>query len=213
MKRRRQFLFASIDCHHYTDVIFPSEPLRCVCCCGLPLTGNSSCRNHLLMTPYWIRTDAVRLAIIPRPRGDDWLPDDISILQRAGVDVIVSALTPSEEEELGLAGEAECCRNSGMRFLSFPVEDRSVPASESDFKGLVELIDEFLSKGNAVAVHCRAGIGRSSIITASVLIHRGLPVERAFSVIEEARGCPVPDTQEQRAWVEHLSSRLKPCRE
>jgi protein-tyrosine phosphatase len=165
------------------------------------------------MTPYWIRTDAVRLAIIPRPRGHDWLPDDISILQRAGVDVIVSALTPSEAEELGLAGEAECCRNSGMRFLSFPVEDRSVPASESDFKGLVELIDEFLRKGNAVAVHCRAGIGRSSIITASVLIHRGLPVERAFRAIEEARGCPAPDTHEQRTWVEHLSSRLKPCRE
>jgi protein-tyrosine phosphatase len=165
------------------------------------------------MTLYWIKTDAVRLAIIPRPRGHDWLSDDMSILRRAGVDVIVSALTPSEAEELGLAVEAESCRNSGMRFFSFPIEDRSVPASESEFKGLVESISQCLRKGNAVAVHCRAGIGRSSIIAASVLIHSGLSVDSSFSAVEEARGCPVPDTQEQRAWVVRFSSRLKPLRE
>ena len=54
------------------------------------------------MNPYWIRTERLRLAIIPRPRGRDWLPDDISLLKRAGVDVIVSALTAAENEELGV---------------------------------------------------------------------------------------------------------------
>ena len=43
--------------------------------------------------------------------------------------------------------EAESCRNSGMRFFSFPIEDRSVPTSESEFKGLVESISESLRKG------------------------------------------------------------------
>jgi hypothetical protein len=36
------------------------------------------------------------------PRGHDWLPDDINLLQRAGIDVVVSALTAAENEELGL---------------------------------------------------------------------------------------------------------------
>src|SRR5436190_8768610 len=40
-----------------------------------------------LVNPYWIKTEGVRLAIIPRPRGQDWLPDDISLLQRTGIDV------------------------------------------------------------------------------------------------------------------------------
>lgn len=53
------------------------------------------------MNPYWIKAEGVRLGIMARPRGDDWLADDIGILKRAGVDVIVSALTSTEAEELG----------------------------------------------------------------------------------------------------------------
>ena len=56
------------------------------------------------MNPFWIKIEGVRLAIAPRPRGGDWLEDDVRLLQRAGVDVIVSALTPVEAEELGLLG-------------------------------------------------------------------------------------------------------------
>lgn len=161
------------------------------------------------MLPYWIKAQGVRLAIVPRPRGHDWLADDLSLLRRAGVDVIVSALTPTESEELGLADEAERCRDSGIQFISFPVEDRMVPVSESEFNDLLESIDEFLHKGSAVGVHCRAGIGRSSIITASVLFRNGYSVHSAFRAIEEARGYPVPDTPEQRTWVEHFTNRYK----
>lgn len=143
------------------------------------------------MNPYWIKTEGVRLAIIPRPRGQDWLPDDISLLQRAGIDVIASALTAAENEELGLVEESRCCQSRGIEFLSFPIEDS---------------ITDFLRKGKAVAVHCRAGIGRSSMIVASALIHIGLSTESAFRSIEESRGCPVPDTHEQRRWVERHSS-------
>ncbi len=143
---------------------------------------------------------------MPRPRGQDWLPDDISFLQRAGVDVVVSALTLTENEELGLVEESRCCQNSGMEFLSFPIEDRSVPSSSSEFNELVDSVTDFLRKGKAVAVHCRAGIGRSSIIVASALIRNGLSAESAFRAIEESRGRPVPDTPEQRRWIERHSS-------
>ena len=158
------------------------------------------------MNPYWIKTEGVRLAIIPRPRGHDWLPDDIDLLQRAGIDVVVSALTAAENEELGLVEERQCCQSRGVGFLSFPIEDRSVPNSLAEFTELVNSVAGFLRKGKAVAVHCRAGIGRSSMIVASTLIHIGLSTESAFVSIEESRGCPVPDTHEQRRWVERHSS-------
>ena len=158
------------------------------------------------MNPYWIKTEGVRLAIIPRPRGQDWLPDDISLLQRAGIDVVVSALTAAENEELGLVEESRCCQSRGIEFLSFPIEDRSVPNSSAEFTELVNSVTDFLRTGKAVAVHCRAGIGRSSMIVASALIHIGLSTESAFRSIEESRGCPVPDTHEQRRWVERHSS-------
>jgi protein-tyrosine phosphatase len=162
------------------------------------------------MNPYWIKAEGIQLAIAPRPRGNDWLADDIKFLQRAGVDVLVSALTQTENEELGLVEENRCCEESGMEFLSFPIEDRSVPISFTEFNEMVGSLTDFLRKGKSVAVHCRAGIGRSSMIVASALIRNGLSVESAFRAIEESRGCPVPDTPEQKEWVERHSSPSDP---
>jgi protein-tyrosine phosphatase len=162
------------------------------------------------MNPFWIRKEGLRLAITPRPRGYDWLVDDIRLLKRAGADVLVSALTPYETEDMGLLEESQCCQNYGLEFFSFPIEDRSVPASFSEFDGLLNSLTDRIRKGKAVGVHCRAGIGRSSLIVASALIRDGLSVDSAFRAIQDARGCSVPDTAEQRQWVERYSSRFGP---
>ena len=154
------------------------------------------------MNPFWIKTDGIRLAIVPRPRGPEWLLDDVRFLQRAGVDVIVSALTAAENEDLGLIEERQCCEDMGIKVVSFPIEDRSVPNSIAEFKELLDSVIGYLRKGESVAVHCRAGIGRSSIIVAAALMRNGLSAESAFGAIEESRGCSVPDTPEQRRWVE-----------
>lgn len=53
-------------------------------------------------------------------------------------------------------------------------------------------------------MHCRAGIGRSAIIAASLLALNGTDVDLAFKLVTEARGCPVPDTPEQKKWVEQF---------
>src|SRR5215472_3224195 len=76
---------------------------------------------EVCMNPFWINSEGVRLAITPRPRGEDWLEDDIRLLQRAGIDVVVSALTQVEAEELGLLREGQCCQNNGLEFHSFPI--------------------------------------------------------------------------------------------
>jgi protein-tyrosine phosphatase len=55
-----------------------------------------------------------------------------------------------------------------------------------------------------VAVHCWGGVGRSSLIAAAVLVGRGTDAEQAWARIAEARGVPVPETDEQRAWVTAL---------
>jgi hypothetical protein len=52
---------------------------------------------------YWIeRPWRGRLAIMPRPRGGDWLDDEIQSWRRSGVDVVVSLLTREEESDLNL---------------------------------------------------------------------------------------------------------------
>lgn len=161
------------------------------------------------MNPYWIESGSIRLAILPRPRGNDWLSDDVAAARRAGVDVIVSALTNEETEELGLADEGKCCRESGVQFLSFPIEDRSLPRSPSDFRMFLNSVDQEIKKNKSVAIHCRAGIGRSSMLCACLLVLHGFSTDQAFETIQKARGCPVPDTDEQRRWVDDFALGFK----
>src|SRR5215831_12141788 len=154
------------------------------------------------MSVHWIDANQVCLGIMARPRGHDWLPDDLRALKQLGVDVVVSTLTSKEAEELGLFAEAEACAENGLVFVPFPIEDRSLPPHPAQFDILVKRLLAYLQDGKSVVIHCRAGIGRSSLIAACVLIRMGASADRAFQVIEHARGCPVPDTPEQRKWVE-----------
>lgn len=145
---------------------------------------------------------------MPRPRGGDWLEDEVHSLRESGVDVVVSLLEREEAEELDVLQEEACCKAKGVSFLSFPIRDRDVPTSIEETRKFVSAVFEQLDSGKNVAVHCRAGIGRSSLIAACVLVLSGIDVDEAFARIEKARGCFVPDTQEQREWVARVSQKL-----
>jgi protein-tyrosine phosphatase len=145
-----------------------------------------------------------RLAILPRPRGGDWLEDEVQSWKAAGIDIVVSALTSEEAVEWELSRESELCRLSGLEFVAFPIPDRGVPESVSGTAELANRLAIAVKEGKGVGVHCRAGIGRSSLIAVSVLLALGLDFESAWRRAAAARGCPVPDTDEQREWVKKL---------
>jgi protein-tyrosine phosphatase len=146
-------------------------------------------------------TNAGQLSVMPRPRGDEWLEDEIKSLRQAGVDIIVSLLTEGEITELGLTDESSLCENQHIEYMAFPIADRQVPTSFAAFTRLAHTLGASLQQGKSVAIHCRAGIGRSATLAACILVLQGLSVTDAFQAIERARGVPVPDTIEQRNWV------------
>lgn len=151
---------------------------------------------------YWITLPmSGRLAIMARPRADDWLDDEVSGWRAEGIDTVVSLLEREEISDLGLQREAGLCQAQGIEFVSFPIPDRGVPESLHDVMALVREIATRLDESCAVAVHCRAGIGRSSLIAACALVYSGLTPKTAFEMIGEARGVSVPDTERQREWV------------
>jgi protein-tyrosine phosphatase len=157
---------------------------------------------------YWIaHIPKGRLAVLPRPRGGYWLEDEVRSLRAAGVDVLVSLLTGEEVAELDLAAEATCCAAAGVDFVSFPFADCGVPTLEAETLALVRRLAILVSGGKGVAVHCRQGVGRSALVAACVLVSLGERPETAFERIARARGCPVPDTAEQRAWVLRFTDR------
>ena len=141
------------------------------------------------------------LGIMPRPRGGDWLDGEIQSLAKSGVNVVVSLLTADELAELELQNEEKFCGECGIRFISFPIPDRSVPFSMPEAGRTIDLILEELRARKAVAVHCRMGIGRSALVAACLLKSQSIGVDEAFAMISRARGFSVPDTEEQREWV------------
>jgi protein-tyrosine phosphatase len=154
---------------------------------------------------YWIHNDeSSRLAIMPRPRGGDWLKDEIESLRHHEVDVLVSLLTPEEIADLYLEEELDLCAPAGLQFLSFPIPDRAVPESCQKYLQFSADLNRLHGEGRSIVIHCRAGIGRASLVAASVLVLQGCTVEDAFKTITAARGCPVPDTVEQAEWLVEL---------
>jgi len=133
-----------------------------------------------------------RLAIMPRPRAGDWLDDEIAGWRSERIDAVVSLLEADEVAELGLDREAKLCGELGIEFISYPIPDRGVPASLGTVAKLVRVIAARMDDGKGVAIHCRAGIGRSSLIAACTLAVSGLDHELASGLIAKARGIDVP---------------------
>ena len=103
---------------------------------------------------YWVDGPwPGKLAISPRPRGDDWLEDEMRDWRRAGIDVVLSLLTPGEEESLNLEKEAVEVRNHKMSFLSLPIPDRQVPASPTELAAVLDKVNASLSSGKGVLIH------------------------------------------------------------
>ena len=142
-----------------------------------------------------------QLGLMARPRGNDWLADEIRGLQMRGVHTLVCLLERSELYELGLAEEAQTCEDQGIQFVYYPIEDISTPKDERSFLKLIQDLEERIGRSEKVVIHCRMGIGRSSVVAAAVLIRKGFPKEAVFDHISAARELSVPDTEEQREWV------------
>lgn len=151
---------------------------------------------------YWLyksRNNA-RLAIMARPRGNEWLEDEIVHFKKQDIGVIVSLLESSEIAELGLKDEEALCIKHGIVYINFPIPDRDIPQSKEKVEVLISGLIAKLDEGVSIAIHCRMGIGRSSIIAAAVLLKEGGKPDDIIQHVSKIRGVNVPDTNQQLEW-------------
>lgn len=146
------------------------------------------------------------LYIMPKPSGE-WLRDDVKAYREIGISKIVSLLEHDEASELGLSDEGDICEAFGIGFAQYPIKDRGLPTND-DFCELVNSTCVALKNGSNVAVHCRAGIGRSGMLTSCILIQLAVPVDEAVSLVSEARRVTIPDTPEQIQFIKSFTPSL-----
>jgi len=104
----------------------------------------------------------------------------------------------------GLADEAELCKKHGITYINEPITDLTLPSSASDFAATTKTWFNQISLGEKWVIHCRAGIGRSGMTAAAILMHNGVSGPEAIELITAARGTTIPDTDEQKHFILQL---------
>ncbi|MDP3157848.1 MAG: hypothetical protein Q8N23_34575 [Archangium sp.] len=131
---------------------------------------------------YWVETGSTgRLATMARPRAGDWLEDEMRGLRAMRVDVVVSLLTDDEVSELDLGAEPQACELAGLTFRRFPIPDREVPPLDSAVTSLAHELRDAITTGKSVAIHCRMGIGRASLIASASERSASSRTKRSFA--------------------------------
>lgn len=116
-----------------------------------------------------------RLAGTPRPGVFHDIEYDLQALKRVGVTQLV---TLTER-----APEVEEMREFGIDNLWRPIPDMQAPSIEQAVE-ICQQIDTMMQQQEVVAVHCRAGLGRTGTILAAYLIWQG---SDALSALETVR--------------------------
>ena len=140
------------------------------------------------------------------PRGFRWLVEgklagtpepgllfdieyDLSLLRAAGITMLV---TLTEHPLPDALLEAH-----GLKSLFFPIVDMNVPSCRAT-EDLCALVEMAMERGEVIAFHCKAGLGRTGTLLVSYLIWEGAPPQEALEVARSIEpGWVQSDIQEQ----------------
>jgi len=141
------------------------------------------------------------LAVMAKPVSGEYIEDEFSGISREGIKQIVSLLELQESYEVGLQNEKALSEKNEMEFISFPIKDRGLPKLVNEFSQFTLKLYQQIAGGKNTVIHCRAGIGRTGLVAAGVLLHCGFNPKDAFDLISQKRKVQVPDTEEQINWL------------
>jgi protein-tyrosine phosphatase len=175
---------------------------------GKTPTGTRRWPHRVVLWPYCLASDVgwrlVRIARRGEPAFHAVLPG-VYIGRRA----YGAELPPDVELIVDLTAEflEPKCARAGRDYLCLPTLDASVPDDDCAVFGLAEAVN---SHRGPVYIHCAEGHGRAALVTAFVLLSRGLAqdADAALAMVKAARPNIRPRPW-QRARLRHWEQLLR----
>ena len=111
--------------------------------------------------------------------------------QRAALGLVVCLTPRSELAELSPAYHAAVTQGDvPFRWLNLPMRNFGLPEDRAAFERGVRQIVQALEQGDAVMLHCAAGMGRTGSTAACVLKVLGLDTQEALQRVRDAGSNP-----------------------
>ncbi len=150
-----------------------------------------------------IRLDSARRGNLQRN-----LKRDLGAMQEWGATGVVTLNEEPELESLGLGDLGSHIVDAGFWWRHMPIMDMNVPVPPFEENWQVEgqQIVASIASGERVILHCLAGLGRTGMIAARLLVDMGMSSEQAIVEVRRLRPRAI-QTSEQEDYVRKFGSK------
>lgn len=141
-------------------------------------------------------------------RWDRDLETDLGAIRAWGAELGISLVEPHEFAGLDVPDFGRAVTASGIPWAYAPIPDGGVPDA-AFAKAWIDIgarARNILRRGGRVVIHCRAGLGRTGMIAASLLVDFGMEPEMAIAAVREARSNTI-ETRAQEDFVRFCKPR------
>ena len=158
---------------------------------------------------YWVLPNRLLAGEYPGAKNAaDPIPR-LQALLNLGVDRFIDL---TEAGEYGLpaydALAVDLGKHCGLSVIyqRLPIHDVSIPSQDRMLE-ILDALDDALSSGHTVYLHCYAGIGRTGTAVGCYLVRHGMPAASALTQLADwllttsKAGRPIPETPEQADFV------------
>ena len=161
---------------------------------------------------YWVLPGSLLAGEYPRDKDDGSSTAKLAAYLAAGINHFIDL---TEDGELA-PYQPLLPIGADIIHQRFAIADKSVPASASQMRAILDAITTALEQGRRVYVHCWGGVGRTGTVIGCYLIEQGMSPATALhtlqthwaTVAKSARLPHSPETAAQQAWVTEWPGKL-----
>lgn len=120
--------------------------------------------------------NGARLLMTPCPgTKTEGVEASMATLKKAGADALITLMQPEEQAGYGILNLEQAATDVGLKWFELPIDDDEKPGSRFETRWQThkpELLT-LLESGKTVALHCKGGQGRTSLVSALLMLEMG----------------------------------------